>query len=118
LLDQAGEPLQVLAHQGGHAEVTTVVVAGEPLTEEIREHAAGGDAGQLGDLRRTLMFQRDCGLQLPFRFRKALLGLVDLLIELVPLFVQILVELILPWIGGPPRRNPLHLTPDLIRIRE
>ncbi len=23
-----------------------------------------------------------------------------------------------PWLGGPPRRNPLHLTPDLIRIRQ
>ncbi len=23
-----------------------------------------------------------------------------------------------PWIGGPPRRNPLHLAPDLVRIRE
>ncbi|MGH3933648.1 MAG: DUF222 domain-containing protein [Pseudonocardiaceae bacterium] len=23
-----------------------------------------------------------------------------------------------PWLGGPPRRNPLHTTPDLIRIRE
>ncbi len=23
-----------------------------------------------------------------------------------------------PWIGGAPRRNPLHLAPDLIRIRE
>jgi hypothetical protein len=23
-----------------------------------------------------------------------------------------------PWLGGPPRRNPLHHTPDLIRIRQ
>lgn len=23
-----------------------------------------------------------------------------------------------PWLGGPPRRNPLHIAPDLIRIRE
>ncbi|MGH3786647.1 MAG: DUF222 domain-containing protein [Pseudonocardiaceae bacterium] len=23
-----------------------------------------------------------------------------------------------PWFGGPPRRNPLHSAPDLIRIRE
>ncbi|MGH3845266.1 MAG: DUF222 domain-containing protein [Pseudonocardiaceae bacterium] len=23
-----------------------------------------------------------------------------------------------PWLGGPPRRNPLHLSPDLIRIRQ
>ncbi|MGB8997325.1 MAG: HNH endonuclease signature motif containing protein, partial [Pseudonocardiaceae bacterium] len=23
-----------------------------------------------------------------------------------------------PWLGGPPRRNSLHLTPDLIRIRQ
>ncbi|MGH3547458.1 MAG: DUF222 domain-containing protein [Pseudonocardiaceae bacterium] len=23
-----------------------------------------------------------------------------------------------PWLGGPPRRNPLHTTPDLTRIRE
>ncbi len=23
-----------------------------------------------------------------------------------------------PWLGGPPRRNPLHTAPDLIRIRE
>lgn len=23
-----------------------------------------------------------------------------------------------PWLGGPPRRNPLHLGPDLIRIRQ
>ncbi|MGH3688192.1 MAG: DUF222 domain-containing protein [Pseudonocardiaceae bacterium] len=23
-----------------------------------------------------------------------------------------------PWLGGPPRRNPLHLVPDLIRIRQ
>jgi Domain of unknown function (DUF222)/HNH endonuclease len=23
-----------------------------------------------------------------------------------------------PWLGGPPRHNPLHTTPDLIRIRE
>jgi len=23
-----------------------------------------------------------------------------------------------PWLGGPPRRNPLHLTPSLIRLRQ
>lgn len=23
-----------------------------------------------------------------------------------------------PWLGGPPRRNPLHLIPDLVRIRQ
>ncbi|MDQ3760749.1 MAG: HNH endonuclease [Actinomycetota bacterium] len=23
-----------------------------------------------------------------------------------------------PWLGGPPRRNPLHLAPELVRIRE
>lgn len=66
LLNQPGQPFQILTHQRGHTEVSAVVVGGEPVAEELREHAARSDPSQLslqlGDRRSVLLLVGDRGV--------------------------------------------------------